>query len=691
MVARRVGRAHRLVAGELARLLVGGAGAVDANARLLRFAGVGGEIEFRPFQVLELTAAGARAAFIVEIADQSAQGEDRPGGVEAGGVHGVAVAVDGRPASVAGELVGQRGDLRRRHPALAGVLVQAQAHRRFLQQNEGGFYRHRLAFEVHCPVDSQLRAPHLRRRFELFVGGVDDEKFPLVLPFRLGEEAAVLRMPRLDDDQVAGVGETRLAGGLHRLGGGDGQIVGLIAVVLQNPADHPHRQGEIGAGADRQPARAVAGGDAVAVGQQRRDGDVMHFPFAAGAGQQLGLALEGVARLSGRGAEVDEELAVFEIGFQMRVLLEIGEKCGVAGAHRQPANGGVAAEVLAAEGLQKALHHEILPSLNGGADDPQLVGAGAVFRIVGIDEGREVADGGQAVAKKVARTDSNVLIQGETGVGKELVARLVHDWSPRAEHAFVPVNCGALAEGVLESELFGHEKGAFTGAANRRLGNFELADKGTLMLDEIGTTDHNFQVKLLRVLQDRMIYRVGSATPIPVDVRIIAATNLDLVRAAREEAFRSDLYYRLSVVTLQVPPLRERMEDLPLLVRHFIRKYQQINPRVTDVSEDGLRRLENYAYPGNVRELENIIERAMILEAGDRLGPASLLVGGEENAEGGGESAPPLAIEEAEKELIQRVLQQCNGRKAEAARLLGINKTTLWRKLKRYGMEDEEG
>ncbi len=296
------------------------------------------------------------------------------------------------------------------------------------------------------------------------------------------------------------------------------------------------------------------------------------------------------------------------------------------------------------------------------------------------------------MAKKVARTDSNVLIQGETGVGKELVARLVHNWSPRAEHAFVPVNCGALAEGVLESELFGHEKGAFTGAAGRRLGYFELADKGTLMLDEIGTTDHNFQVKLLRVLQDRMIYRVGSATPIPVDVRIVAATNLDLARAVREEVFRSDLYYRLSVVTLQVPPLRERMEDLPLLVRHFIRKYQQINPRVSDVSQDGLRRLENYSYPGNVRELENIIERAMILESGDRLCPASLLVGGgEENVEGGGESAPPLAIEEAEKEHIQRVLRQCNGRKAEAARLLGINKTTLWRKLKKYGMAEEAG
>ncbi len=292
------------------------------------------------------------------------------------------------------------------------------------------------------------------------------------------------------------------------------------------------------------------------------------------------------------------------------------------------------------------------------------------------------------LARKVARADSTVLIQGETGVGKELVARMIHNWSPRRERPFVPVNCAALSEGVLESELFGHEKGAFTGAATRRTGYFELAHRGTILLDEIGATTPRFQVKLLRVLQERMLNRVGSSTPIPVDARVIACTNRELERDARDERFRSDLYYRLSVVTIEVPPLRERRGDIPLLAEHFIARYRAINPRVTGVSAEALELLQTYRFPGNVRELENIIERAMILECTDRLTPASVLVrGGEEHLAPDADAADPFDIDGAERDHIVRVLARCNGRKLEAARLLGINKTTLWRKLKRFGLQ----
>jgi DNA-binding NtrC family response regulator len=292
------------------------------------------------------------------------------------------------------------------------------------------------------------------------------------------------------------------------------------------------------------------------------------------------------------------------------------------------------------------------------------------------------------LARRAARTDSTVLIQGETGVGKELVARAIHLWSPRREQPFVAVNCGALAEGVLESELFGHEKGAFTGAHARRIGYFELASRGTLFLDEIGTTNNAFQVRLLRVLQERTVQRVGGGISIPVDSRIIAATNLDLEEEARQGRFRSDLYYRLGVVTLQVPPLRERPEDIRLLAEHFLLGHGAINPRITGIDPAGMRLLEQYDYPGNVRELENIIERAMILETGSELTPESLLIGCQ-NEPTGTDEGESLRIDEAEQEHILRVLKSCNGRKLEAARLLGINKTTLWRKMKRYGIADE--
>ena len=297
------------------------------------------------------------------------------------------------------------------------------------------------------------------------------------------------------------------------------------------------------------------------------------------------------------------------------------------------------------------------------------------------------------VAEKVARTDSTILVQGETGVGKELIVRLIHQRSFRHEFPFVPVNCSALAEGVMESELFGHEKGSFTGASARRIGFFEMADHGTILLDEIGTTDNRFQVKLLRVLQDRIIYRVGSPSAIKVDVRIIASTNQDLEKEAQENLFRSDLFYRLSVVTITIPPLRDRMEDIPLLADHFLKKYHHINPRVAGVAPESMQILQRYDYPGNVRELENIIERAMILETDTVLTPEALLIRG--NRKDGGAvaataSPSSLNMNTAEREHILQVLFLCKGKKKEAARMLGINKTTLWRKMKKYGIAPEE-
>lgn len=291
------------------------------------------------------------------------------------------------------------------------------------------------------------------------------------------------------------------------------------------------------------------------------------------------------------------------------------------------------------------------------------------------------------LAQRAARADSSILIQGETGVGKELVARSIHNWSPRREFPFIPVNCGAIAEGVLESELFGHEKGAFTGAVARRTGYFEMASKGTLFLDEIGTTGSNFQVKLLRVLQDHVISRVGGSTSVMVDSRIIAATNRQLEDDVRQGSFRSDLYYRLSVVTLQIPPLRERPEDIPMLANHFLKNFRSINPAVSAISADGMRLLQRYDFPGNVRELQNIIERAMILANGSELTQQNLLFG--TTPEDTEREDEPLRMEEAEREHILRILESCAGRKQEAARILGINKTTLWRKMKRYGLQEE--
>ena len=300
---------------------------------------------------------------------------------------------------------------------------------------------------------------------------------------------------------------------------------------------------------------------------------------------------------------------------------------------------------------------------------------------------------------RVAPTEATVLIRGESGTGKELIADALHHGSPRAKGPFVKVNCAALAETLLESELFGHEKGAFTGADRQRDGKFMQANGGTLFLDEIGETSPAMQVKLLRALQQREIQRVGGEAALQVDVRVIAATNRDLEREARNGNFREDLYYRLNVVQLEAPPLRERAEDIPILAKHFVAQFAARNRRVVeDISDECLRRLVAYPWPGNVRELENAIERGVILMLGSHLTEKSLPLTIQRYQEGGGANtaAPGQSLgqtqtgdslSEAEKRLILQTLAVTNGNKSEAARRLGITRKTLHNKLERYEQE----
>jgi len=293
------------------------------------------------------------------------------------------------------------------------------------------------------------------------------------------------------------------------------------------------------------------------------------------------------------------------------------------------------------------------------------------------------------MAKRVAQVNSTVLIRGESGTGKELIARAIHRASPRCDGPFIPVNCGAMPDTLLESELFGHEKGAFTGAIARKLGRFELADKGTIFLDEIGDMPPALQVKLLRVLQDRRFERVGGTKTIEVDVRIIAATNQNLEQLMAENKFREDLYYRLNVITIFVPPLRERPEDIPLLAEHFLRKYRtETNKKVVGFSEETMNMLMSYHWPGNVRELENAVEHAVVLTKSQIIQPDDLPF----NLRSHEPEVPAqiTTLEEAQREfkrrLIMRVLQQTGGNRTKAAQILNIQRTYLSRLIKELGI-----
>jgi DNA-binding NtrC family response regulator len=335
------------------------------------------------------------------------------------------------------------------------------------------------------------------------------------------------------------------------------------------------------------------------------------------------------------------------------------------------------------------------------------------------------------ITRRVAGSNASVLILGETGVGKELIAAAVHRLSRRSQGPFVRVNCGALSESLLESELFGHVRGAYTGAVGNRTGRFEAAHTGTIFLDEINSTSLLLQVKLLRVLQEREFERVGDTKTISVDTRVIAASNRDLAAEVAAERFREDLYWRLNVVPIEIPPLRQRREDIAPLVAHFLEHYNEANDRyVVHIARDAMEAMEAYGWPGNVRELQNYVERAVVMAEGDELTldllPAAVVAAGgteraaeleaEKNtpasqplaaydleslrrevvsqgiAAASSEGDPPEALHQrivdaVERELLEQVLRSCGGVRIQAAHRLGINRNTLLKKIKDYGLD----
>src|SRR5579862_818426 len=283
----------------------------------------------------------------------------------------------------------------------------------------------------------------------------------------------------------------------------------------------------------------------------------------------------------------------------------------------------------------------------------------------------------------VAPTDATVLVTGESGTGKELVARAVHGGSPRRFHPLVVIHCGALTETLLESELFGHEKGAFTGAQYRKKGKFEIAEGGTVFLDEIGDISLKTQTDLLRVLQEHEIVRVGGNQPIRVDFRCIAATNKDLEGLVKAGTFRPDLYYRLHVFCIDLPPLRDRREDIPVLVAHFLNKFCMVTSRpVPQISAEAVQLLMNHEWPGNVRELENAVERALVVCRGPEIRPADFSFQFQTGAVPSGRT-----LEDVERVHIERVLREAEHNLSRAARILDIDRTTLYNKLRRYGLK----
>ena len=292
----------------------------------------------------------------------------------------------------------------------------------------------------------------------------------------------------------------------------------------------------------------------------------------------------------------------------------------------------------------------------------------------------------------VAQTDATVLITGESGTGKELVAKAIHRASDRRHMPMVPAHCAGLPEGLIESELFGHEKGAFTGAEYRRKGKFELADGGTIFFDEIGDIGLKTQIDLLRVLEDKTFTRIGGNRPLLVDFRVIAATNQDLARKVKEGAFRLDLFYRINVFTIHLPSLRDRPSDIPILAQHFLQKSAKAMDRqASQISPEAMRQLTAYAWPGNVRELEHAIERAVVVQRGKEIRPEDLPLGMAEDLyknEGKEEDKPEdLSLAEHEKEHIQTVLDQMEGNISRAARALQIDRVTLYNKIRKYGLK----
>jgi two-component system response regulator AtoC len=313
-------------------------------------------------------------------------------------------------------------------------------------------------------------------------------------------------------------------------------------------------------------------------------------------------------------------------------------------------------------------------------------------RIIGRSE--KIADVAQMV-QKVAPTKTTVLLLGESGTGKELFARAIHNLSNRQNYPFVPINCAAIPRDLLESELFGHEKGSYTGADAKKLGKFELADKGTIFLDEVGDMDLTIQSKLLRAIEEGEIERIGAGKTIKVDVRIVAASNKDIEKAVEDKKFREDLYYRVNVFPIKIPPLRERRDDIPLLVEYFINKYcLEIKTSLKSVSKEALNMLINYHWKGNVRELENAIERAIILCDGDVIAPEHFVLNkqfvfgsAKQSMDGTLEDVAKEALRTAETQRIVIALKETRGNKSKAAEILRVSYKTLLTKIKEYGIE----
>jgi PAS domain S-box-containing protein len=296
-----------------------------------------------------------------------------------------------------------------------------------------------------------------------------------------------------------------------------------------------------------------------------------------------------------------------------------------------------------------------------------------------------------SLIETVSQYDTTVLVYGETGTGKELVARTIHEQSHRATGPFVPVSCSALTSSLLESELFGHVKGAFTGAVKDRRGRFELANKGTIFLDEVGTLSLDIQVNLLRTIQERVIEPVGSSRPIPIDVRVISATNRDLSELVARNEFREDLYYRLKVFQMDLPPLRERRLDIPLLADAFIDKFNKLyNRKIMGLSSPAKELLMTYAWPGNVRELQNAIEHALVLTPGKIVEPQYLPPEIRHMSENGTAPPPPAKNPATEEERIRRGIAAFGGNVSRTARHLGMHRTTLWRKMREFGIRRNE-
>lgn len=327
-----------------------------------------------------------------------------------------------------------------------------------------------------------------------------------------------------------------------------------------------------------------------------------------------------------------------------------------------------AEESFSGQDLEAAAEEEDLPESEMIGSSPQMV---EIYKIV----------------SRVAATDATILVEGETGTGKELFARMVHHHSPRAQHPFLPVDCASIAPSLLESELFGAVKGAYTGADRDRMGIFEAANHGTVFLDEIGDIELNFQLKLLRFLQEREIRPLGSAKSRPVDVRVIAATNRDLQRLVEQGKFREDLWFRVNVVRVILPPLRERKGDVALLAHYFVKKYNQRYSRQARLTESGLEALNEYTWPGNVRQLQHLMERLVILAPDGRIDQAAVrdALRATEPREHAVET-----LADAEMDQIRKVLAATGGNKSRAARILGIERKTLYRKLERAGLAGQE-